>query len=282
MKKVLSFGAGVQSTALLLMSCKGVLPKLDCAIFADTGWEPEAVYKHLDWCVEEAARAGIDVHIVKGTKKGIKEDVLDNIPNPDGGRVAGLPFFTTHEEGHRTGIAMRQCTSEYKIAPITKFIRRELLGLKPRQRAPKEVVMEMWMGISFDEAPRAKPSLDKWKTHVFPFLSWGCDYLEKKTWRRRDCINWLEENYPERVVPRSACIGCPFHDNSEWRKLSEEEFEDACKFDEAIRVDKRGKMHSLQYLHRSCKPLREVDLRSEEEKGQGSLWDNECEGMCGI
>ena len=37
--RILSLGAGVQSSAVLLMSCDGVLPKLDCAIFADTGWE---------------------------------------------------------------------------------------------------------------------------------------------------------------------------------------------------------------------------------------------------
>lgn len=39
--KVLSLGAGVQSTTVLLMSWAGELPPLDCAIFADTGWEPQ-------------------------------------------------------------------------------------------------------------------------------------------------------------------------------------------------------------------------------------------------
>ena len=29
------------------MSCVGELPKLDHAIFADTGWEPSIVYDHL-------------------------------------------------------------------------------------------------------------------------------------------------------------------------------------------------------------------------------------------
>ena len=58
-----------------------------------------------------------------------------------------------------------------------------------------------------------------------------------------------------------------------------------CQFDEAIRKDQRtrkGALTSFLYVHRSGKPLREVDLRSEAEKGQGSLWDNECEGMCGL
>ncbi|KKN55324.1 hypothetical protein LCGC14_0583140, partial [marine sediment metagenome] len=43
--RILSLGAGVQSTAVLLMSCQGVLPPLDAAVFADTGWEPKAVYR---------------------------------------------------------------------------------------------------------------------------------------------------------------------------------------------------------------------------------------------
>jgi hypothetical protein len=42
---VLSLGAGVQSTTLALMAAHGeVGPMPDCAIFADTCWEPKAVY----------------------------------------------------------------------------------------------------------------------------------------------------------------------------------------------------------------------------------------------
>ena len=284
MKQVLSFGAGVQSTALLLMSCKGILPKLDYAVFADTGWEPTKVYKHLEWCKIEAAKYGIPVVVVKGTKKGLRSDVVDNVTRVDGKRFAALPLFLLNKDGSK-GMGMRQCTSNYKIYPVHKFLRREVLGLKPRQRAPKEVVIEQWMGISFDEATRAKESTNKWMKNVFPFLSWGCDYLDGKNWRRYQIINWLEENYPQIEVPRSACIGCPFHSNKEWRSIKEnpEEWADAVAFDEAIRVDKRAKgVVSLQFLHRSGKPLSEVDLRSDEEKGQGSLWDNECEGMCGM
>ena len=35
------------------------------------------------------------------------------------------------------------------------------------------------------------------------------------------------------------------------------------------------------YLHRDCKPIDEVDLRTDEEKGQYSLLD-ECDGICGV
>ena len=284
MKQILSFGAGVQSTALLLMSCKGLLPKLDAAVFADVGWEPKKVYDHLEWCKIEAGRHGIPIHVVKATEGGIRKDVIDNVTKPDGSRFAAMPLFLLNKDG-TTGIGRRQCTREYKISPVHTFLRREVLGLKPRQHAPKEVVIEQWMGISFDEASRAKPSREKWMAHVFPFLSWGGDYLDGKNWKRYQIINWLKENYPDIDVPRSACLGCPFHSNEEWRKIKEnhEEWADVVAFDEAIREDNGvGKVVSLQFLHKSCKPLSEVDLRSDEEKGQGSLWDNECEGMCGM
>jgi len=287
MKQVLSFGAGVQSTALFLMSLRGLLPKLDLVIFSDVGWEPKKVYDHLEWCKKEGEKHGIPVVVVKATEHGLRTDVSSALSSPDGGRVAGLPFFTATVEGQVDGMSMRQCTADYKIKPINKYLRTELLNLKPRQRAPKEVVIQQWMGISFDEATRAKPSREKWKEHVFPFLDWGMDSPDGKTWRRYQIINWLEENYPDIVVPRSACIGCPFHSNSEWRKIKEnpEEWEDACQFDEAIRKDQRvrkGSLKSFLYLHKSGKPLREIDFRTEEEMGQGSLWENECEGMCGM
>ncbi|MBP2230768.1 3'-phosphoadenosine 5'-phosphosulfate sulfotransferase (PAPS reductase)/FAD synthetase, partial [Azospirillum agricola] len=48
--RVLSLGAGVQSTTLALMAATAeVGPMPDCAIFADTEWEPHGVYEHLDW-----------------------------------------------------------------------------------------------------------------------------------------------------------------------------------------------------------------------------------------
>lgn len=46
---ILSLGAGVQSTCVLLMSIKGLLPKIDYCVFADTGFEPPNVYTHFQW-----------------------------------------------------------------------------------------------------------------------------------------------------------------------------------------------------------------------------------------
>src|SRR4051794_22841087 len=61
--RVLSLGAGVQSSTLLLMAVQGELD-LDAAIFADTQWEPAWVYDHLTSLELEARRAGIPLHRV--------------------------------------------------------------------------------------------------------------------------------------------------------------------------------------------------------------------------
>jgi len=150
MQHWLSLGAGVQSSAVLLMSCKGLLPKLDGAVFADTGWEPKAVYEHLKWLKAEAESYGIPVHILKG--RNIKQDALIGQvrgKKEDGVRWASMPYRTRNPDG-TTGMIRRQCTTEYKIMPIEKFMKREILGLKKYARAPKEPVIEQWIGISTD------------------------------------------------------------------------------------------------------------------------------------
>ena len=47
---VLSLGGGVQSSVMALMADKGAFDRVpDCAIFADTHWEPPGVYEHVAW-----------------------------------------------------------------------------------------------------------------------------------------------------------------------------------------------------------------------------------------
>nr|WP_143045048.1 hypothetical protein [Jiangella alba] len=85
--RVLSLGAGVQSTTLALMAAAGELPALDVAIFADMGWEPAAVYLHLERLEAALGSSGIVVHRVSGGD--IRRDVVD--PQR---RFASLPYFT--------------------------------------------------------------------------------------------------------------------------------------------------------------------------------------------
>jgi hypothetical protein len=90
----LSLGAGVQSTTLLLLAVDGRLPKPDVAIFADTGWEPAAVYAQVDRAAAEAERAGIAFHRV--SKGNLRRDAVDPAH-----RYASIPYFVRNPDASR-------------------------------------------------------------------------------------------------------------------------------------------------------------------------------------
>jgi len=59
---------------------------------------------------------------------------------------------------------------------------------------------------------------------------------------------------------------------------------DAVSFDHALRS---GQRHAFgrkdpSFLHKSLVPLDEVDLSTEQDRGQLDMFGNECEGMCGV
>lgn len=283
MKEVLSFGAGVQSTTLLLMSCEGILPKLDHVIFADTQWEPAAVYRHLEWCKEHAAKHGIAIDV--RTVGNLRADLVASRELADGKRRASIPAFIRHADGSDGGMIRRQCTGTYKIEVIERYIREAVFGLRRGQRWPLEPAVRQWLGISRDEKQRMKIS------HRPAVVNWHPLIEAKEIQRvrpgrmfadgfdRADCLAWIKAHgYPEPA--RSACIGCPFRRNEEWRRLTADEFADACEVDVMIRME--GRVAALigePYLHRELVPLSEVDLgREDEHDGFGS----ECAGVCGV
>lgn len=255
--RVISLGAGVQSTTMALMAAKGELgPMPDCAIFADTGWEPKAVYSHL---ARLQAALPFPVHIVSAGN--LRDDIM-NRSNTTGGRFDAVPWFIRNPDGS-TGMGRRQCTAEYKLRPIQRKVV-ELTGGRKRGG------VEMWVGISTDEAIRMKPSRVQYIVNRWPLI--------EQRMNRNDCFQWMLRN--GWTAPKSSCIGCPFHSADQWRALTEAEFADACEVDRAIRNQPGFK--GEQYMHRSLKPLTDVDLRSDAEIGQSDLFGNECEGMCGV
>lgn len=309
MHEILSLGAGVQSTAVLLMSCLGDLPKLDMAIFSDTGWEPKGVYRHLEWLERFSEEHGIPVHRVQ--TGNIRDDATisqksNGERHGSNGRWGSMPYFILNADGSK-GMVRRQCTAEYKIEPIAKFIKSEVLGLKRRGHWPKSPVVRHWFGISFDEPERMRfpvqvkkvqigtdlfgePMFGKqespirWVTNYYPLCSLELTG-EKSRIRhpqtkmdRSDCEDWLR-SHGFKVPPRSACIGCPFHSDEEWIDMNlnrPDEFADACEFDELMR--ETAGMGGKMFLHRSCVPLAEVEFNARDTEGVAA---NECLGMCG-
>lgn len=263
--RVLSLGAGVQSSTLYLMAALGEFEaKPSVAIFADTQWEPAAVYEWLDRLETIGGHA---IPIRQVTAGNLRADVLGP------GRAATMPVFVKRPRDEGSAPLLRQCTSEYKIVPIQREIRR-ILGVPPRTRVPAQAV-ELWFGISLDEASRMRDSRWSWIRNRYPLIERGLT--------RHGCIVWLRDHgYAE--PPKSACIGCPYHSNTRWRAMRDNEpaeWADAVAFDRAIRIGLPG-VTGTPYLHRSLTPLDEVDLRTPTELGQTDLFLNECEGMCGV
>tara|TARA_R110000751_G_scaffold150012_1_gene254982 strand:- start:79 stop:918 length:840 start_codon:yes stop_codon:yes gene_type:complete len=260
----LSLGAGVQSSALLVLACTDDrVPKPDVAIFSDTGDEPQYVMDYLQILKDYAEPFGINIAIAQ--KGVLSEDALGRE------KFVPIPLFTLHKDGSK-GVLRRQCTREYKITPINKKVR-EILGYKPRYRVKHKV--RAMLGISTDEMQRMKESWMKWTTNTYPLIDLGIS--------RKDCYQIMEEvGLPK--PKKSACVYCPYHDDQYWQWMKDEEpieFARAVDFDEAIRNKTMKGSESPAFVHRSCVPLADA-VFSPNDPDQIDFFNNECEGMCGV
>lgn len=267
--RVISLGAGVQSSTMYRMAALQMFDVVpDLAVFADTQQEPGWVYENLDRLERDHGHV---IPIVRATAGDLGE-AIKRATDPDrkGKRFAAIPFWVQGEKKPVPG--RRQCTREYKIDVVKKAIR-DRLGLKPRQRAQGKFKVQEWVGISVDEAHRAKPSRYPWIESRWPLL--------EKDFDRDDCIAFHTINgFP--VPKKSACVFCPYRSSDEWLRWKNEEpdlFERACQWDELLRQSGplRG-MQRLQYISQQAKPLREIT----QEKDPIDHFGNECEGMCGV
>lgn len=259
--RVLSLGAGVQSTTLALMTAHGEIgPMPDCAIFADTGDEPAAVYEQLRW-LSSGNVLPFPVHIVSA---GRLSEALQT-----GNDLARIPCHVG-----KGGLSGRQCTRNFKLRPIRREIRR-LLGVGPRGYiAPGSV--EIWVGISTDEAIRKKPSGAAFLVNRHPLI--------ERFISRQDCLSWLSAHgYPR--PPKSRCKYCPFQDNAGWRQIQAvpAEWGEVIGLDRWLREPAQvARFRGELFLHKSRLPLEIADLSEPDLPLFGGEFGQECEGMCGV
>lgn len=274
--RVFSCGMGVQSTAIALLIRDGHLPRPDLAIFSDTRWEPKAVYAHAKR-VETELLTPAGVPLIRTSSGDIRRDALDPAH-----RFASIPYYTQLPPGpckrckatgevinHETqelekckrcrgttwddgkGIARRQCTSEYKIKPIKQAVRARLGYVHPKP-VPKTIWAEQWIGFSTDEIYRVKDKLDvRYTRPRHPLVELGMS--------RQDCERYLNDHGWGHTV-KSACVGCPFHGNEQWRDLRDNDPEgwaEAVAFDKAIRKGgvRAVPLNGEAFLHASRVPL---------------------------
>lgn len=117
-----------------------------------------------------------------------------------------------------------------------------------------------------------RPSRVPWVDNVYPLVD--------ARLTRRDCERICEE-YLGKIPQKSSCVYCPYHSDGFWRNLKHdypEEFERAAKFDEAIRDMSMAGIKRPIFIHRTLRPLREVDFG----ENQRDLFAEECAGVCGV
>jgi hypothetical protein len=108
--------------------------------------------------------------------------------------------------------------------------------------------------ISIDEFHRAKDSDVNYMHNRHPMIDMD--------WSRDDCLCYLASIGMD-GTPKSACLGCPFHGNAQWRRIRETspaEWQDVVEFDAAIRggnarANAAGNpLLGQAFLHRSRTP----------------------------
>lgn len=275
---IISLGAGVQSSVMALMAAKGQIePMPDGAIFADTQWEPQSIYNHLDWLESE-----LPFPVYRVTAGNLREDVINGTSRgKEYSEVMNtIPAYTS--EGMQVN---RFCTKIYKLDPITKKIR-ELLGYRKGYPVKYGTKVSQWIGISVDESLRVKDNRLHYATNRYPLIEMGLS--------RADCYRWFALFYPDRELQKSACIGCPYHSTDTWLDMKHnrpDEFEDACEFDDKLRTGRqRMRTGGELFLHQERVPLRDATFQRtiKRQSAGGTLglfsnqFINECEGMCGV
>ncbi|GGZ42513.1 phosphoadenosine phosphosulfate reductase [Streptomyces rubiginosohelvolus] len=242
-RSAVSYGGGVQSTALLVLAAQG---RVDFRTFlmANVGDDSEhpGTLRYLEeYAKPFAADHGIELAVLDRVmvRSGETRTLYGQLTK-EGSRSIPIPVRMSNGAP-----GTRQCTAEFKI----KVVGREL----KRWGATKQHPATVGVGISLDEIHRAnKRRCEPHEEIVYPLLDLGL--------RRIDCVRIIREaGLP--VPPKSSCWFCPFQRPETWHDMRRNEpdlFEKSCQLEELLneRRDTLGKDHV--YLTRFGRPLRQA------------------------
>lgn len=240
--RVVSYGGGVQSTALLVLAATGRI-EYPTFLFANVGDDSEhpATLRYVrDVAMPYAAAQSIALHELDRVRRDGTTETLYGRLTREGSRSVDIPVrMSNGAPGNRS------CTADFKIRVIGKWLR--VHGATPDDPATVGV------GISVDEIHRANNRrVEPHERIVYPLLDLGL--------RRDDCMRVIRAaGLP--VPPKSSCYFCPFHTEAAWFRLRDDEpdlFERSCALEDTLnaRRDALGKDHV--YLTRFGRPLRDV------------------------
>ena len=228
--EILSYGGGVQTVTLCLLIKKGILPKPDYIIAANTSKEMPTTWEYAERYPRPLLQSmGLELHIA-----GHELATVDFYGH-NGDLL--LPAFTT------TGKLPTFCSSEWKARVVERYARKVLGVTGP---------IINWIGFSLDEAKRVKGQDGR----RYPLLELHLT--------REDCLRIIDDAGLPRP-PKSRCFMCPHQHNAEWREVRNDPalWAEAVALDTEIRDnDERGGV----YLHASRVPLAAADLDADDRK----------------
>lgn len=302
--RAVSYGGGVQSTALLVLAAQGRID-FQTFVMANVGEDSEdprtLEYFH-EHAAPYAAANGIDLHLVDKIEHGEPQTLWERMaPDEEWAADTGKLREPIPIRGMNGKPFKRSCTSEFKIRVTGKWLRargatagKRCLAHKredgtadigPRPDCAKcvqERLATVAIGISLDEIERANTwHAEPYERIVYPLIGVGDDtglHL-----RRSDCGQIIRDaGLP--IPPKSSCFFCPFHSMSEWTRQRNERpelFAKSVRLEDRLNARRRAVGKDPVYLTRFGRPLVEVVPTGVESLPFFDGGDGECDsGWC--
>lgn len=264
--RAISYGGGVQSTALLVLAAQG---RIDyrLAIMANVGDDSEhpATLEYVrDIAAPYAEANGIELHVLNRHKRDGSVETLWGRIMREGGRSMAIPVRL-----NRGQPARRSCTADFKTRVTGKFLKQ----MGATADAPATVAL----GISLDEIHRANAKrTEDHERVVYPLIGIGDETGLKMT--RADCMALIASaGLP--VPPKSSCFFCPFHRPSTWQDMARDEpelFEKAARLEDRLIKMQTDVGKGPVFLTDAMIPLREAFAGTEDQRLLPGLGD--CDG----
>lgn len=202
--RAISYGAGVQSTALLVLAAQRVID-FPVALFANVGDDsehPATLEYFRDFAIPYAAANGIELVELRKRGRGKEVTLYQRLTNPES-RSVGIPARLQPSGAP----ARRSCTLDFKVRRIASELK--------RRGASTEAPAMVALGISIDEYQRMRTESGiAWQDLTYPLIDLRLD--------RAACMGIIERaRLP--IPPKSSCYFCPFHTMDVWRKQRRDE-----------------------------------------------------------
>ena len=295
--RVVSYGGGVQSTALLVLAARREIdfPTFLMANVGDDSEHPATLEYVRSVAMPYAATHGIELHLLdRARRDGTVETLWGRLMNDrtcPGCNGTGSVFTNHHDDessecSRCEGLGRvqsrslpipvrmsngapgnRSCTADFKIRVTGKWLRQH--GATAADPAT------IGIGISVDEIHRANNRrTEPHENIVYPLLDLRM--------RRDGCMRLIaSEGLP--VPPKSSCFFCPFHRPSAWQDLARETpdlFDKSCQLEDTLNARRAMLGKDPVFLTRFGVPLRQA-IATEQDTLPADPADGDCDsGWC--